>query len=448
MRIIIVGAGKVGHYLSERLSREGHEVVLIDRDKIRLRRLEKELNILPVHGSGASARTLEEAGIDRTDLFIAVTDSDEVNLIACIISKQYNVRTRIARVRNEDFYAEGTPVGEKSLGIDLLISPDLAMAEEILTLSTRSDAFEVAEFAGGDVMLLGYYVNPDNPCAGIPLQRLRKLPGVLVAIVREGTTIIPRGGDQVEAGDRIYLVTRKKDVLTVEEMFGFSSRKPRNVFIIGGSIVGRLVARRMEQQGIKVRLVEKDAAISEQLSSELEKTLILNCDGLESHDLLEEGIDQADLVISVTSSDTVNILSSLLAKHHGARKCITHITRPDFVPMLGKLGIDIALSRRMVAANMILRFVRGGESIVSVATLLGSDAEVVELKVPAGDRFNKVALRDLSFPSGSIVGAIVRQDGHKKIIIPTGDTRLHADDNLVIFFARGAISAVEQFLHG
>ncbi|MEJ2690963.1 MAG: Trk system potassium transporter TrkA [Deltaproteobacteria bacterium] len=301
MRIIIVGAGKVGYYLSERLSSEGHEVVLIDHDKKILRRLEKELNILPVYGSGASTKTLEEARIDQADLFIAVTDSDEVNLVACIISKQYKVKTRVARVRNEDFYAQGAPINEQALGIDLIISPDIAMAEEIIMLSTRSDAFEVAEFAGGQVVLLGYQVQPGNPCIGTSLTQLKKLQGVMVAIVREGNTIIPRGNDRIEVSDKIYLVTRKHDIAAVEELFGFSSRKPRKVFIIGGGLTGFLVARRMEQQQTQVKLVEKDANLCEQLSSQLERTIVLNCDGLEAHDLLAEGIDEADLVISATS---------------------------------------------------------------------------------------------------------------------------------------------------
>ncbi len=443
MRIIIVGAGMVGYYLSDRLSKEGHEVVLIDNDKKKLRRLEKELNILPVHGSGASTRTLEEAGIDQADLFIAVTDSDEVNLVACILSRQYAVKTRIARVRNEDFYDQGAPLNEQALGIDLIISPDLAMVDELLTLTQHSDAFEVAEFAGGEVQLLGYHIPTDGSCAGKSLRSLHGLPGVVVAIVRENETIVPRGDDRIEPGDDIYVVTRKADVAAVEAELGFASRKPRRVFIIGGGIIGEMVARRLERLPLKVRLVEASADRCEQLSSILERTVVLNCDGLDLHDLLDEGIDQADLVIAVTNSDTTNILASLLAKHLGAKKCITHITRPDFLPLLGKLGIDIALSRRIVAANMILRFVRGGESIVSVASLFGSDAEVVELKVPESDRFHKVPLKTLAFPQGTIVGAIVRG---RRVIIPKGDTRLRSGDNLVVFFAKDAVGAVQQFL--
>ncbi|MDH5298328.1 MAG: Trk system potassium transporter TrkA, partial [Desulfobulbaceae bacterium] len=433
MRIMIVGAGQVGRHLCQKLSVEGQEVVLVDQDAAKLRRLERELNILPVQGSGASARVLEEAGIDKTDLFIAVTDSDEVNLVACILSKQYNVRTRIARVRNEDFYAQDASLSERALGIDLLISPDHAMADEIVSLALLSEAFEVAEFAGGQVVLLGYVVQECNPCVGLPLERLKVLQGglrfVIAAIIRDGVTIIPRGSDRVEAGDKIYIVVRKNDIRAVEPLlFNCSSKAPDLVFVIGGGTIGSLVARHLEEKNINVRLVEKNPARCKVLIEQLDDTVVLNFDGLEAHDLLDEGIDQADLVISVTNSDTSNILSSLLAKHHGAKKCITHITRPDFIPLLGKLGIDVALSPRLVAANMILRFVRGSGTIVSVATLLGSDAEVIEIKVPEREKFSGVPLKSLYFPRGSIVGAIVRG---QEVIIPTGETKLAVDDSLV-----------------
>lgn len=446
MRIMIVGAGQVGYHLCEKLSVEGQEVVLVDTDDIKLRRIERELNILPMPGSGASARILEEAGIEQTDLFIAVTDSDEVNLISCIMSKQYKVKTRVARVRNEDFYASGQSLNEKAMGIDLLISPDHAMTEEIIQLSIISEAFDVAEFADGQVELLGYEILPGNPRIGCTLQQLQTIQSqnnfVMVAILREEVTIFPRGDVEIMAGDKIYLVVRKKDLAEVEALFHFTSRAPKNIFIIGGGSIGYMVAREMEKKKINVRLVEENPERCEELTGLLENTVILNFDGLEAHDLLEEGIDQADLVISVTDSDTNNILSSLLAKHHGAKKSIAHISRPDFIPLLGKLGIDVALSPRLVAANMILRFVRGSGNIISATTLKGSDAEVMEIKVPDRDDIIGIPLKSLNFPQDAVLGAIVRKG---KVIIPSGETKLKACDNLVIFFARGALKSVEDF---
>lgn len=448
MRIMIVGAGQVGRHLSEKLSVEGQEVVLVDRDESKLRRLERELNILTVHGSGASARVLEEAGIDKTDLFIAVTDSDEVNLVACILSRQYDVKKRIARVRSDDFLSPGTPLNEKALGIDMLISPDRAMTDAITELCNVSEAFDMAEFANGQILLLGYIIHSNNPCAGISLQKLNGMKGsynfVVVAIIREETTIIPRGDDRLEVGDKVYLMMRRRHIAEVEHMFNLASRKPDLVFIIGGGAIGYLVAKRLEGKHIDVRLVEHNHARCEFLTENLEDTLVLNFDGLEANVLLEEGIDRADLVVSVTDSDTNNILSSLLAKHHGAKKCITKITRPDFIPLLGKLGIDVALSPRQVAADMILRFVRRG-SIISVTTLMGSEAEVIELKVPDKERFRDAALKSLNFPKGAIVGGVMRE-GH--VFIPSGETTLRPFDTLIIFFAKNALQAVEAFFEG
>ena len=445
MRIMIVGAGQVGRHLSRKFSAEGQDVVLIDRSETRLRRLEMELNILAVHGSGASAKVLEDAGIDKTDLFIAVTDSDEVNLVACLLSKKYNVKKRVARVRNEDFLSPGAPLNEKALGIDMLISPDRAMTDEIMQLITVSEAFDTSEFASGQVVLLGYLINENNPCVGLSLEKLKQLKGsyryVVAAIIRNDKTIIPGGQDRIEIGDKVYLMVRKQDIAVVENMFNLSSKLPELVFIIGGGTIGYYVAKRMESLGINVRLVEEDADHCQYLTENLEKTLVLNFDGLEANVLIEEGIEKADLIIAVTDNDSVNILSSLLAKHHGAKKCITKINRHDFIPLLGKLGIDVALSPREVAADMILRFVRRGY-ILSVTTILGSDAEVVEMKVPDRPKFHNVPLKSLNFPRGAIVGAVVRNN---QVFIPSGVTTLDAGDNLIIFFTREAMQHVEDF---
>ncbi|MFP3982219.1 MAG: Trk system potassium transporter TrkA [Desulfurivibrionaceae bacterium] len=446
MRIIIAGAGQVGQYLCAKLSEEGQEVVLVDNDEAKLKRVERNLNLLAVHGSAASARILEEAGIDRSDLFIAVTDSDEVNLISCIISRQYNVISRVARVRNEDFYGSGRALTEQALGVDLLISPDIAMADETIKLSHLSDAFDVAEFAGGQVVLLGYNINQGNPAIGVSLARLQKKQKqnnfVIVSIIREEKTIIPHGDTIIQANDKIYVVARKKDILAIASLFQFTTRAAKRVFIIGGGAIGYLIAKRMEQHRFNVCLVEEKKERCDFLTSELEHTVVLNFDGLESDALLEEGIDMADLVISVTENDTTNLLSSLLAKHHGAKRCITKITRPDFSPLLGKLGIDVALSPRLVAADMILRFVRGRGKILSVATLQNSDAEVMEMLVPDDVKFRDVPLKTLEWPRDAVLGAIIRR---KKVIIPSGETKLKAGDKMVIFATREAISRVENF---
>jgi len=446
MRIVVIGAGEVGRHLCQQLSMEDHEVILIDRNADHLRRVERDLNILAIEGNGASYRILGKAGLSKADLFIAVTDIDEVNLIACIIAKEYGVRRRVARVKSEEYLSEGSPLKEQSLGIDLLINPDQVMAQEILRISAVSEAFEVVDFAHGEVVLVGYQLKEDNPVCGASLAELKDLKGlydfVIVAIVRDGETLIPRGSDVVQQGDRIYLVVRRNDTGAVEELLNLKSIAPQKVFIIGGGQVGYRVARGLEQQKIDVAVVESNARRCEYLAEHLKDAIVLNFDGLDAQDLLAEGIESADLLIAVTEGDTTNILASLLAKHHGAQKCITRISRPDFIPLLGKLGIVIALSRRLVAANMILRFVRRG-GILSAASLLGSDAEVVECVVSERWGYTDKPLKAIEFSVDVNVGAVVRKGD---VIIPSGDTVIRAGDRLIIFSLKKAVSTVEQLL--
>ncbi len=445
MRIMIVGAGQVGQYLCEKFSSEGQEVVLIDRDEEKLASLERELNIQTHHGNGASARVLAEAGIAKTDLFIAVTNSDEVNLVACFMSRKYEVKTRIARVRSEDLLMSDALGSDDIFGIDLIISPNWAMAEEIVKLVHVSEAFDTAEFANGQVELLGYTVGEDHPFAGKTLYEIGTMSSdvqyVMAAIIRQGKTIIPRGEDKIEPGDKIYLVILRQDLAKVEELFGFSSKVPESVFIVGGGDIGYLVARQLEEMDVEIKIAEADKGRCEFLAENLSRTIVLNVDALDIQALLEEGIDSADIIVAVTDSDTTNILGSLLAKHHGTKRCIVKIGRHDFLPMLDKLGIDVTLSPRQVAADMILRYVRRA-NIVSVATILESDAEVIEVTVPDSKRFDKIALKDLQMPKGAVIGAIVR-DG--KASIPSGDTIIKPGDNLVIFFTKDAAKKVENF---
>ncbi len=446
MRIIVIGAGEVGRHLCQQLSHEDHDVVLVDRDLDKLRRVERDLNILTITGNGGSSSVLRQAGVSRADLFIAVTDIDEVNLIACIMAKQYGAKSLIARVRSEDYLSADSPFNGEDLGIDLLINPDKVMAEEILKISDFSHSFEIVDFAKGEVMLIGYHIKRGNSSCGIALADLRSLKGlhdfIIVAIVRDGETIIPRGEDIIQAEDKIYMVVKKKDVRAAEEVLGIEDKPLEKVFIIGGGRVGLNVAKELEQQDIDVYVIEKNSDKCEYLAEELENAVVLNCDGLEARDLIQEGIDTADLLVAVTNGDTTNILASLLAKHHGARKSITRISHPDFIPLLGKLGIDVALSSRLVAANMILRFVRRG-LILSVASLLGSDAEVVEFVVSTQWKYTETALKEIKFPRNANIGAVIR-DGD--VIIPSGDTILHNGDRLIIFSMKTAVPRVEKLL--
>ena len=444
MKILIIGAGAVGGHLCGQLSNEGHEVTLVDRDLAKLRKIENDLNIMTVQGNGASAEILEEAGIKKADLFIAVTDIDEVNLIACILAKEYGVAKNVARVRNEEYLSPSSPLDSSRLGIDLLINPDHAMSEEILKICSHLEAFEAVELARGDITLIGYEIKDDSHLCGTSLMDLQDLKGlydfVIPAIVRQEKTIVPRGEDEIRPGDKIYFIVKKQDIPKIEKLIGVKSLVPQKIFIIGGGHVGFQVAKTLEERDCEIFLIDEDSTRCEILAEKLDKSIVLNIDGLDGHELKSEGIETCDLVIAVTDEDTTNILASLLAKHLGAKKCITRISRPDFIPLLGKLGIDVPLSSRLVAANMILRFVRRG-TILSAATLLASNAEVLEFSISGMWPYVNHPLKDIPFPKGVNVGAIVRGG---TVEIPTGDSIILTDDKLIVFTLKDMASQLEQ----
>ncbi len=449
MKILIVGAGQVGYFLCERLSFEGHEVTLIDRDADHLRRAQDRLNVLGLQGNGASAETLEQAGIKDTDIFIAVADLDEINILACLLAREYGVKTRVARVKSIEYSGGGAVLSKEKLGIDLMINPEDAVAEELVKIACRSGAFDVAEFVEGQIQFLGYRIGEDSPLCNLTLRELGEIRGiyrfVVTAISRGGRTIIPRGDDTVQAGDSIFIFAHQKDLPTIQYMMQLKEekqrRRARRIFILGGGRIGLHIAEVLEQMNFEVRLVEKDLPRCEKLSAKLKKTMIIHAEGTEIDTLIEEGVEQADVFIAVTGNDESNILCSLLARQHGARRAMALVNKPELLTLASSLGIDACVSPRLAAAGAILKYVRRGE-IISLATIEGSNAEVLEIEVKSGRKVIGAPLKSLHFPHGAIIGAIVRGQTYE---IPTGDSTLEAGDRVVIFALPGALAKVERF---
>ncbi|MHB1398070.1 MAG: Trk system potassium transporter TrkA [Trichloromonadaceae bacterium] len=448
MKILIVGAGQVGYFLCERLSFEGHEVTLIDRDADHLRRAQDRLNVLGLQGNGASAETLEQAGIKNCDIFIAVADLDEINILACLLAREYGVATRIARVKSIEYTGGGAILSKEKLGIDLMINPEDAVAEELVKIACRSGAFDVAEFVEGQIQFLGYRIGEDSPLCDLTLKELGEIRGiyrfVVTAISRGGRTIIPRGDDTIQAGDSIFIFAHQKDLPTIQYMMQLKEekkRRNRRVFILGGGRIGLHIAEELERLHFEVRLVERDEARCEKLSAKLKKTMVIHAEGTEINTLVEEGIERADVFIAVTGNDESNILCSLLARQHGARRVMALVNKPELLTLAGSLGIDACVSPRLAAAGAILKYVRRGE-VISLATIEGSNAEVLEIEVKAGRQVIGKKLKILHFPQGAIIGAIVRGQNYE---IPTGDSTLEAGDRVVIFALPGALSKVERF---
>ncbi len=448
MKILIVGSGQVGYFLCDRLSREGHEVTLVDQSEEIVQRAQDRLNVMGVVGNGASAEILEQAGIKEAEIFIAVTNIDEVNILACLLAREYQVGVLVARTKNIEYTSHKAVLSKEKLGIDLLINPEDAVADELTKLACNSKAFDVAEFAEGQILFQGYRIGPESPLCDLSLAELGELRGmyrfVVVAISRGNTTIIPRGDDVIQDGDRIYIFAPQSELPAINYLLqaeGIDQRRVRRAFVLGGSRIGLQVAQNLEKLNFQTKLVEKDEDRCYKLAEQLHKSVVINAEGLDVETLLDEGLAEAGVFIAVTDNDQTNILTCLLAKQHKARRTLALVSQPELIGLATELGIDACISPRLAAAGAILKFVRRGD-IISLTAVEGSNSEVLELEIKEDSGLHGRTLQELHFPRGAIIGAIVRGD---KYDIPTGDSTLEAGDRVVIFTLPEALQKVERF---
>ena len=445
MKTIVIGAGEVGYHIADRLSREGHDVVVIEQNAAVRTWVQDQLDVMTIEGNGSSPRVLEEAGVRDADMLIAVADIDEVNVAACLLAKEYGVATRIARVRDPDF-SESAFLGRgKRLGIDLLINPNIVVAEEILDLVKTTAAAEVGKFAEGKILMLGIQVPPKAPILDRPLRSLRSfhnaVPFLIVAVLRDDRLILPDGETVLREGDHIYLVSKRESVNAILTLLGKTESIVERVMVIGGGRMGLRVAQMLEAERFKVKLIEQRQDRCEELSELLKDTLILHGDGTDVRLLAEEGIADMDAVVTVTDDEATNILAALLAKEQGAKKVMALIKRPQLLHLLPHLGIDAAISPRTLTASVILKYVRKGK-VLSIFEMPESDAETLEMVVTPQSRVAGKAIRDAGLPSGAIIGAVVHQG---EIVIPRGDTVFRPDDHVVIFAIPSVIPALEKY---
>jgi trk system potassium uptake protein TrkA len=444
MRILILGSGEVGFHLARQLSDEGHDVVVIEEDRDRVRAIQESLDAIVIHGNAASLHTLEEAGVARTDLLLAVTSLDEINLMACLSAAQYSVPVKIARVSKPDYFDRTGILPPERLGVDRMINPARECAIETFQLLQSAAATEFAQFEGGVVQLIGLRVMPGAPVAGHTLAELgqdrrRRSRYLVAAISRGGDTIIPHGSDKILEGDQIFVIGEPRHLPEVLPDAGHTGYTLRRVIIAGGSAEGLLLAQMLEQHRIGCTILENNRSRAVELAETLRHTLVLHGDATDL-DLLEmEGVGDVDGFVAYTGSDETNLLSCLLAKNLGARKVIAMIERMNYIPLVSRVGIDAAVSPRLSTVNAILSYVRRG-SVLSVATLKGTNAEAIEFDVSSRFPHAGLPLADIRLPTGSLVGAILRGD---RVIIPRGTDAIRVGDRVIVFTFANAIPEVE-----
>jgi trk system potassium uptake protein TrkA len=447
LKVIIVGAGEVGFHIANHLALENKDVVVIDRNPDAIRRISDHLDVQIVTGSGSSPVVLEEAGIQNAEIILAVTNSDETNLVACLVADILSPSTKkLARLRDADYDAYQDNFRERAPHIDTIINPDTEVVNTIYRMMSVPGAVDIGEFAEGRIKLVGVNLEGDSRLAGVRLSNLPAIIGgarlLIAAVVREDKLIIPRGNDRLKAGDLVYFISEADKLLDTLSVFNKFDQPVKRALIIGGGRIGLRLARVLEENSIYCKIIERDPNRCTYLAERLNKSIVLCGDGSDQGLLAEENIQEMDVVITLTKDEETNILASLLAKRMGARNSITRISKFSYFPLMDAIGIEQVVSPRLSAINSILQHIRRGK-VLSAISLKGEQAEVSEAVALETSEIVEKPLRSISFPKGAMVAGIISKGN---IIIPTGDSVIRPEDRVIILARKEAIPKIEKIL--
>jgi trk system potassium uptake protein TrkA len=451
MKVIICGAGQVGWQIARHLSGEKNDVTVVDSNPDLVRRAAETLDVQGIAGFASYPDVLERAGARDADMIIAATQSDEVNMVTCQVAHAiFGITRKIARLRSGAYLspAYADLFADNHLPIDVIISPEQEVAEAALQRLAAPATFDTESFMNGKAQLLGLVLDDDCPVLNTPLRQLSELFSTLRAIVvgvrREGRLFAPDPGDQLYAGDSIYVFSHTEDVTRTLEIFGKSTRKQERIVIVGAGNVGLAVARALEARSERVRakLIDRDRAQAERAADLLERTIVLHGDGLDIELLTEAGIDRADAVLAVTDDDKTNLLVAVRGKQAGCRMSIALVNDPTLVPLMGALDIDAYINPRATTVSSILRHIRHGK-VRAIYSLGDAEAEMIEAQVLSTSPLAGRLVRDVEFPEGVLVGAVMKGD---KVLKPTGDLRIAENDVIALFAMAKDVPEVERLL--
>ena len=443
MNIIILGAGEIGFQLAKRLTQDKHNITIIDRDHACAVRIGEQLDAFVVEGHAASVRILKEAHVGKADIVAAMTNEDEVNLMACRLAKRLGAGTTIARVRNPEPAEPDYPLAKEEMGVDLLIHPEKETAEAVVRLIRRSSATDVIEFEGGKIQLLGIRIEEDSPVLRIPLKdlddRMGNPPVRIVAINRRETTIIPRGDDLLVPRDQIFVISDPDYLSQYLEHIGKHDARIDRVMILGGGLIGQFIARAFGNE-LEVKIIESNASKSQEIADILPHSLIIHGDGTDVDLLAAEGITDMDAFIAVTGDDENNIIATLVARHLKVPRTIALVNKIEYMPITPTIGMDAVVSKQLLTVNAVLQFIRH-RNVASIATLPGVHAEIIEFIAREGTPITRKALKDVRFPKNAMAGAVLHGD---RLVIPTGDTRVKSGDKVIVFSLPNALGEVTK----
>jgi trk system potassium uptake protein len=451
MKVIICGAGQVGWQIARHLSGEKNDVTVVDVNVDLVRRATETLDVQGVVGFASHPDVLEKAGARDADMIIAATHSDEVNMVTCQVAQTvFNITRKIARIRAQNYLQPiyGDLMNHDRLAIDVVISPEREVAEAALQRLAAPATFDTEIFMGGRAQLLGIQLNEDCPVLNTPLRQLNELFSTLRAIVvgirREDRLFAPEAGDHLLVEDQVYVFSHSEDVNRTLEIFGKKTKKQERLVIVGGGNVGLAVARALEARTDRVRakIIEKNRATAEHAADGLERTIVLNGDGMDIDMLMEAAIDRADAILAVTDDDKTNLLVSVRAKQAGCQMAIALVNDPTLAPLMAPLDIDAYINPRATTVSSILRHIRHGR-VRNVYSIGDAEAELIEAQVMSTSPISGRLVREIEFPEGVLVGAVMKGE---KVLKPTGDLRIDPGDVIALFAMTKDVAEVERLL--
>lgn len=442
MKVVIAGAGEVGTHLAKMLSRENHDIVLLHDDQEKLNQIARDVDLLTVTGSAHSFNDLKNTGLNKADLFICVTPSEERNVLACAMAHYLGVGRTIARINNSEYLQERYREKLRNMGIHELIYPESLAAKEIVSSIKLTGTRQMIEFSGGKLVLLAIKIRGNAPIVNHTLEELSyRIKDVLaVAIKRGQETIIPSGKDYIRSGDIVFFVTNQSAQAMVFELAGKELYEIKNILFLGGSRIAQKAIEKLGNQ-YRIKVVEADKERCERLADQFENVLVINGDGRDIELLKEEGLENMDAFIATTGSSENNMLACHLAKSYGIKRTVAEVENLDLMGIAEGMDIGTLINKKLIAASYIYRFTLNAE-IASVKCLTASEAEVFEFVAKPGARITSKRVMDLDFPEEAKIGGIVRSD---KGFIVDGQTVIEPGDKVVVFTLPSGIKKLEKF---
>ncbi len=452
MNIIVAGCGKIGKSIIATLCAEGHDVTVLDKSTDVINEMTNTHDVIGVCGNCADCETLEEAAVDKAELFVSVTGSDEMNMLACFIAKKMGAKHTVARIRNPEYNDRSLGFMRQQLGLSMSVNPELLVAQELYNVLKLPSAFKVEYFARRNLEMIEVKLKESSPLCGKKLSKLRDKQDaefLIGAVLRDGKVIIPDGSFELKTGDEISIAAAPADMQKLLKGLGILKKQARSIMILGGSKTAYYLAKMLSSSGNEVKIIERDTKRCEELSELLPKAVIIGGDGSKQELLLEEGLRSLDAFVALTGMDEENILISIFASNQNVPKVISKVNRDEMVKMAENLGLDCIVSTKTTTSDIILRYTRAlenslGSVIEALYKIMDGKVEALEFKVHPDSKLLNVPIKDLKIKPGILIAGIIRSG--KKAIIPKGDDIIVQGDSVIILSAEYRITRLSDIL--